>query len=80
MFVYSPSDKFIVGVPDLIACVHGKFVAIELKRPDKQSTTHAKLQLYILDKIKRAGGIAFRSSSYDEVIAAISTLYYVPDK
>lgn len=44
------------GVPDILACVRGIFVAIEVK------ATHGKpsdLQIYHCKKIREAGGIAF---------------------
>lgn len=44
------------GVPDIIACVYGKFVAIECKA-GKNSTT--ALQERELRRIEDSGGIAF---------------------
>lgn len=47
---YTPS-----GIPDLLACVNGYFVAIEVKA----STGHpSDLQLYNRKKIREAGGIS----------------------
>jgi len=43
------------GVPDIIACVNGIFIAIELKT---ETGRVAKLQEYNLDKIRESGGIA----------------------
>lgn len=44
------------GVPDILACVNGHFVAIELKT----ETGHlSKLQEFNLDKIRQSGGQAF---------------------
>ena len=45
------------GVPDLLVCVDGKFVAIEVKTP-KTKNNVSKLQKYNLEKIKKCGGIA----------------------
>lgn len=47
------------GVPDILICLRGKFIAIELKRDGKMPT---KLQELKLEKIRRAGGIAFSAS------------------
>jgi len=47
------------GVPDFLVCISGKFVAIELKK-DLKSQPDA-LQVVILGKIKRAGGITILS-------------------
>lgn len=43
------------GVPDIIACVNGNFVAIEVKA---SNGTASDLQKYNIEKIKEAGGIA----------------------
>lgn len=43
------------GIPDLIACVNGYFVAIEVKASNGKPS---QLQLYNRDKIREAGGIA----------------------
>lgn len=44
------------GVPDLLCCVNGRFVGIELKT---ETGRLSKLQEYNLDKIKQSGGQAF---------------------
>jgi Holliday junction resolvase len=44
-----------VGVPDILACVNGQFVAIELKT---ETGRLSKLQEYNLAKIKESGGQA----------------------
>jgi Holliday junction resolvase len=57
------------GVPDILACSpDGKFVAIEVKTPQKKNNT-SKLQDYNLNKIRECGGIAFVAWSVDEVIS-----------
>ena len=43
------------GIPDLIACVNGYFVGIEVKA---ENGTPSELQLYNVRKIQEAGGIA----------------------
>lgn len=43
------------GVPDLLACVNGYFVAIEVKGENGKPS---ELQLWNRDKIREAGGIA----------------------
>ena len=47
----------VVGVPDIIACVDGKFLAIETKAPGKLKNVTANQQNQI-DKINAAGGTA----------------------
>jgi len=43
------------GVPDVIACIDGKFCAFELKVQKNRAT---KLQEYNMEMIERAGGVA----------------------
>lgn len=44
------------GIPDILACVNGHFVGIEVKA---QSGKPSELQLYNIRKIRDAGGFAF---------------------
>lgn len=43
------------GIPDLLCCVNGYFVAIEVKASKGKAS---ELQLWNIQKIKEAGGIA----------------------
>lgn len=43
------------GIPDLLACVNGHFVAIEVKASNGKPS---ELQIYNINKIKESGGIA----------------------
>ncbi len=43
------------GVPDLLACVDGHFMGIELKAPKGKAT---ELQLHTLEQINKSGGYA----------------------
>ena len=47
------------GTPDLLICLDGKFVAIELK---KEGGRVMKIQELTLEKIMAAGGISFVAS------------------
>lgn len=44
-----------VGIPDLLCCVEGRFVGLEVKRPGKKATPAQNLEIW---KIIKAGGIA----------------------
>lgn len=44
------------GIPDILACINGYFVGIEVKA---QNGTPSELQLYNVKKIREAGGFAF---------------------
>jgi hypothetical protein len=52
------------GIPDIIICYKGKFVALEAKRPGGKLT---KLQEKTIKDIRAAGGKAYVVSSVDEV-------------
>ncbi len=59
------------GVPDIIACIHGRFVAFEVKTPSGKLT---KLQEITMQRIKDAKGQAFKVTSAAEVAAIIKAL------
>jgi len=44
------------GCPDLIVCAHGRFVALEVKRPS--GGVVSPLQKHHIEKIQKDGGIA----------------------
>ncbi len=56
------------GVPDIICCYKGRFLGLEAKLPGGKLT---ELQKRALDKINRAGGMARRVESVDDVRAVI---------
>ena len=51
------------GIPDIIACMGGRFVALEVKQPGGKPT---RLQEITLGKIREAGGIAAVVTSVEE--------------
>lgn len=51
------------GIPDIIVCHHGAFVALEVKRPGGKPT---KLQEATIQAIRRSGGWAFVVHSLEE--------------
>lgn len=55
----------VAGIPDVIACYHGRFFAFEAKRQKGGVTT--KLQRYIIEKIRDAGGVAEVVTTLEEV-------------
>ena len=58
------------GIPDIICCLSGKFIAFEVKT-DKGKTT--VLQEITLRKIRRAGG-------YAEVVRSVSDVKTIMEK
>ena len=59
------------GVPDIISCYKGHFLGLEVKLPGGRLT---ELQKRAIDKINRAGGIACRVESVDDVQAVIARI------
>ena len=55
-FIKTHGDRFSkVGTPDILACVNGHFVAVEVKAENGKPS---ELQLYHIEQIKKAGGYA----------------------
>ena len=59
------------GVPDIIACYKGKFIAIEVKTP-KTKNNVSELQKSHIKKIQEANGIAIVAWSVEQVEVAIN--------
>ena len=57
------------GVPDIICCYKGRFLGLEARLPGGRLTA---LQKRALERINRAGGIARRVESVDDVKAIIA--------
>lgn len=56
------------GIPDIIACIDGRFYAFEVKQPGGRLT---RLQETTLEKLQAAGGAAFKVTSVEEVKMAL---------
>lgn len=52
------------GVSDILACIKGRFVAIEVKRP---GNTPSKLQENFIDGVNSIGGVAFWVDNLQDV-------------
>ena len=61
----------VAGIPDIIACVGGRFVAFEVKVPGRKLT---KLQEITLQKIRDAKGQAYMVTSAAEVAAILKEM------
>ena len=59
------------GLPDIICCIGGRFVAFEVKTPTGKLS---KLQETTIQKIKTAKGEAFMVTSVGEVSAIVSKM------
>lgn len=58
------SALMMAGLPDIIACVDGMFVALETKVPEKRSNT-TPIQKRVQSLIRQAGGVS-------EVVCGVS--------
>ena len=59
------------GIPDLIVCYKGRFIAFEVKRPGGKPTL---LQKLTLNKIERAKGIARLVTNVEQVREVIENI------
>ena len=59
------------GLPDIVACVDGMFVGLEVKAPSGKLTL---LQQATLERIRAAGGVAEKVTSVDEVQTIINSI------
>ncbi len=58
----------VAGIPDIIVWYKGRFLGLEAKLPNGRLT---ELQKRAIDKINRAGGVARRVESVEDVKAII---------
>lgn len=61
---YHGSQYSKAGVPDLLACIHGRFLAIEVKLPGNKAT---KIQDAEIKRVREAGGTAFVADNVEMV-------------
>lgn len=52
------------GVSDILACIKGRFVAIEVKRPGNKPTA---VQLQFIAAVNNIGGLAFWADNLQDV-------------
>lgn len=69
-WAYKTSDKYSVGIPDIIICYKGHFVAIELKAGTKTTP----MQDYVLGEIQKSGGYSEVCTSKEQVEKIIDTI------
>lgn len=70
---FKASERSLAGIPDMVLCVNGRFIALELKRDVKSKAT--RLQSYTLDQITQSGGLGFVVSpeNWNDVFGIIRT-------
>ena len=54
------------GVPDILCCIEGRFIAIEVKRPESKNNV-SKLQEYNLSLVEQRGGVSMVAWTVDMV-------------
>lgn len=59
------------GIPDIICCIRGRFIAFEVKTGSGKLT---KIQEATIRKIKEAKGEAYKVTSVDEVKQILENL------
>jgi hypothetical protein len=57
-----------IGRPDVVACIRGRFVAIEFKAPGKRPRPD---QLAQLERVERAGGVAIIYDGAGDIVEII---------
>lgn len=76
VFFYHPREtkKGTDGLPDLICCVKGLFLAIELKNPryKKPENYLREEQKKIKEQIERAGGVYLVTNNLDDVVNVVN--------
>ena len=73
--VFGRTVQPVAGIPDVIACINGRFVAFEVKTETGKLT---KLQEITIQKIRNAKGQAFKVTSAAEVAAILKELEVMP--
>lgn len=72
----------VAGIPDLLGCVDGYYVSVEVKVPGSGKTSD--IQDATIDKIKAAGGIALVATSPSEAVflvwASLRAAGWVPTR
>ena len=70
----SISQKSIIGTPDIVGLIGGIFVALELKATSRSKIS--PMQLYKLEEIEGAGGLAFilHPGNYEQIIPILYEL------
>lgn len=64
------SALMMVGLPDVVVCVNGLFVGLEVKMPDERDNVSVK-QHYVHEKIRESHGLVYVVCSTKEAMRAI---------
>lgn len=72
MFKVHGGPQMMAGLPDLVCCIQGMFVGIEVKQPGKMPTPR---QEYVARLIRDANGICIVAHSVEEAIEQIDHVF-----
>lgn len=65
------------GLPDLLGCVQGRFIGIEVKRPSRM-TNVSPLQQRVIQEINLNGGLAIVSCDPDTAVEEVTRFLSTP--
>ncbi len=65
------------GLPDLLGCVQGRFIGIEVKRPSRM-TNVSPIQQRMIRKINLNGGLAIVSCDPDTAVEEVTRFLSTP--
>lgn len=68
--VKTHGSPHLAGLPDILVCYQGRFIALEVKRPETRGTVTLRQQ-HFLDAISDAGGTAAVVTSVEEALATL---------
>lgn len=68
-WVWKVRDECTAGIPDIVGCYRGRFIAFEVKTDVGRAS---KLQEYVIRQIVTSGGIAVVVRSIEDVDVALS--------
>lgn len=60
------------GIPDIVGCYRGRFLGLEVKRPDGDRPSG--LQRYMIEKVTTAGGFACAVRTVEEALAVLDKI------
>lgn len=73
------SEFMMAGLPDIIACVDGLFVGLEVKHPETEDNLSAR-QKYVQKWIREANGICETVTSKEAALGVINQIRSNPNR
>ena len=69
--IHGGDNYQVIGIPDLLCCVRGRFVALEVKEPGEQPS---KKQVLELQRIRDAGGVSAVVETVSDVVELLANI------